>query len=87
MMKINGPVKITHAEEIAVCTCMQSKLWPLCDASHHTFGGVGPKIIRLDKEKIYYFCGCFQTKNPPFCDGSHKSPKAAETDLGAAENR
>ena len=85
-MKKNGPVKITQAEEIAICTCMQSSLWPLCDASHHTLGGDGPKIIRLDKNKTYYFCGCFKTKNSPFCDGSHKTLKAGESALGDSED-
>jgi len=70
-MKKPGPVKITNAKEIAICTCMQSNLWPLCDASHHIFGGKGPEIIQLDENKIYFFCGCHRTKNSPFCDGSH----------------
>ena len=42
-----GPIKITDASEIAVCTCMQSNHWPFCDATHHTMGGE-PEILQLD---------------------------------------
>lgn len=72
-METKGPIKITQAKEIAICTCMQSKFWPLCDASHHTFGGEGPTILELDEKKTYYFCGCYKTRNSPYCDGSHET--------------
>ncbi|MBI4382608.1 MAG: CDGSH iron-sulfur domain-containing protein [Nitrospinae bacterium] len=69
-MSGNGPMEITGAESLLICTCMQSNHWPLCDGSHHTLGGE-PELIRLDKSKTYYFCSCYRTKNRPFCDGSH----------------
>ena len=72
-----GPIKITNASEIAFCTCMQSKHWPFCDATHHTIGGE-PEILELDKTKIYYLCGCYRTKKRPFCDGSHEKIKNSD---------
>ena len=72
-----GPVKITGVETLAVCTCMQSQHWPMCDASHHTLGGDGPRLVELDKNKTYFLCGCFKTKNIPFCDGSHEKTKGS----------
>ena len=69
-----GPIKITDASEIAVCTCMQSNHWPFCDATHHIIGGE-PEIVELDKTKTYYLCGCYRTKKRPFCDGSHEKVK------------
>ena len=68
-----GPLKIENAEEIALCTCMQSNHWPLCDATHHTLGGAGPKFISLDPKKTYYLCTCQHTKKSPYCDGSHET--------------
>lgn len=73
-MSQDQPMKISNMEDIAVCTCMQSNHWPFCDGSHHTTGGEGPDIIKLDKEKTYLLCTCYKTKNRPFCDGSH-NPK------------
>jgi CDGSH-type Zn-finger protein len=73
MTEQNGPIKITDAQELAICTCMQSNHWPLCDGSHHTLSGnLGPELIQLDKTKTYYLCGCYRTKKRPFCDGSHE---------------
>ena len=72
MSEEKGPTEITGEEEIAACTCMQSKYWPYCDGTHHTLGGDGPEIIPLDKNKTYYLCRCYRTKNRPFCDGSHE---------------
>ena len=71
MNQASGPTKLTGAKQIAYCTCMQSAHWPHCDATHHTAGGNGPKIIELDKDKTYMLCRCFKSKNKPFCDGSH----------------
>ena len=51
MNEATGPTKLTGAKQIAYCTCMQSAHWPHCDATHHTAGGSGPKIIELDEEK------------------------------------
>jgi len=68
-----GPLKIENARQIALCTCMQSNHWPLCDATHHTLGGDGPKLIELDPRKTYYFCTCHKTKKSPYCDGSHEN--------------
>ena len=72
----DGPIKITNASEIAVCTCMPSHHWPVCDAPQHTKGGE-PKILELDKTKTYYLCSCYRTKKSPFCDGSHEKVKKA----------
>ena len=69
--KIVGPTKISGANQVAYCTCMQSAHWPHCDATHHTVGGDGPQIIDLDEKKTYLLCRCFKSKNKPFCDGSH----------------
>ncbi|PIQ99951.1 MAG: cytochrome C551 [Nitrospinae bacterium CG11_big_fil_rev_8_21_14_0_20_45_15] len=67
-----GPEELTGEEEILVCTCMQSRHWPYCDASHHTLGGgKEPVVVSLDKNKTYKICKCFKTKNRPFCDDSH----------------
>ena len=49
MTKTPGPTKITGVKQIAYCTCMQSGHWPHCDATHHSVGGEGPKIIELDE--------------------------------------
>ncbi len=68
-----GPLEVTGESEIEVCTCMQSRHWPFCDATHHTLGGDGPRLVELDKDKTYHICRCFKTKNSPFCDGSHKN--------------
>ena len=65
------PTKLSGAKEIAYCVCMQSSIWPHCDATHHSTGGSGPKIIELDENKTYMLCRCFKSKNKPFCDGSH----------------
>jgi len=51
MNEASGPTKLTGANQIAYCTCMQSAHWPHCDATHHTAGGSGPKIMELDKDK------------------------------------
>ena len=75
MNEASGPTKLTGAKQIAYCTCMQSAHWPHCDATHHTAGGSGPKIIELDKDKTYMLCRCFKSKNKPFCDGSHLDTK------------
>jgi CDGSH-type Zn-finger protein len=71
MTEIPGPTKLTGANQLAYCTCMQSAHWPHCDATHHTVGGNGPEIIELEKDKTYMLCRCFKSKNKPFCDGSH----------------
>ena len=76
MNKASGPTKLTGANQIAYCTCMQSAHWPLCDATHHTAGGSRPKIIELDKNKTYMLCRCFKSKNKPFCDSSHLNNKS-----------
>lgn len=72
-MSSKGPLKIENARQIALCTCMQSNHWPLCDATHHTLGGDGPQLIDLDPRKTYYFCTCHKTKKSPYCDGSHET--------------
>ena len=77
MSQTGGPIKITDASEIAVCTCMQSNHWPFCYATHHTMGGE-PEILQLDKTKTYYLCGCYRTKKRPFCDGSHEKIKSSD---------
>ena len=67
---------------------MQSAHWPHCDATHHTVGGNGPKIIELDEDKTYMLCRCFKSQNKPFCDGSHKgsefTPLAYKTHFSPA---
>jgi len=70
-VKRKGPLSITGEKELALCTCGQSRYWPLCDASHHTLGGGGPEIIQLDETRTYLLCQCQRTKTPPYCDGSH----------------
>ena len=85
MSESRGPVKLTKASQIAFCTCMQSNHWPHCDASHHSLGGDGPKIIELDENKTYYLCGCFKSKNAPFCDGSHEKKPAKSGSMESAE--
>jgi len=72
MSEKNEPLTITGESSIAICTCMCSNHWPYCDASHHTMGGDGPKIVELDPNKTYQLCQCHKTKTQPFCDGSHK---------------
>ena len=41
--------------------------------------GKAPKLIELEKDKIYAWCACGKSSNQPFCDGSHQgsvfSPK------------
>lgn len=69
------PMKITDMDDLAVCTCMQSNHWPLCDGSHHSLSGKEPDIIKLDRRKTYYLCTCYKTKTRPFCDGSHEKKK------------
>ena len=85
MSESRGPVKLTKASQIAFCTCMQSNHWPHCDASHHSLGGDGPKIIELDENKTYYLCGCFKSRNAPFCDGSHEKKPAKSSSMKSAE--
>ena len=55
MAETPGPIKITGVKQIAYCTCMQSGHWPHCDATHHSVGGEGPKIIELDENKTSLF--------------------------------
>ena len=73
MSEEKGPTEISGVEQILTCTCMQSAYWPYCDSTHHTFGGTGPRLVKLDKNKTYHLCRCCKTKNPPFCDGSHNN--------------
>jgi len=78
----NGPEEITGEKEILVCTCMQSKHWPYCDASHHTLGGGEPVLVSLDPARTYKLCRCLKTKSRPFCDGSHdRKPDPARSTL------
>ncbi|MBI3581572.1 MAG: CDGSH iron-sulfur domain-containing protein [Nitrospinae bacterium] len=71
MENSTGPIEITGKDSIWACTCMSSWLWPICDGSHHTYGGEGPEEVVLDPAKTYRLCQCFKTANRPFCDGSH----------------
>jgi CDGSH iron-sulfur domain-containing protein 3 len=34
--------------------------------------GKAPKIIEIEKDKMYAWCRCGRSNNQPFCDGSHK---------------
>ena len=75
MTKLSGPSKLTGAKQIAYCVCMQSNHWPHCDATHHSTGGSGPKIIELDKNKTYMLCRCFKSKNKNNNNKTNKSQR------------
>lgn len=59
MAKINQnhPIKteINFSERVAICRCWQSKKFPYCDGSHHTFNqeheeNLGPIIVKPEDE-------------------------------------
>lgn len=51
---------------------------------------VKPQMVKLEKDKKYFFCTCGRSKKGTFCDGSHAgtglTPKAfiAPADMNAA---
>ncbi len=72
-MSSKGPLKIENAQEIALCTCMQSSHWPLCDATHHTLGGDGPQhITTRSKKKPIIFVPAIKPKSRPIVTGPMK---------------
>lgn len=34
--------------------------------------GKAPKMVQLEKGKIYAWCACGKSQNQPYCDGSHQ---------------
>jgi CDGSH iron-sulfur domain-containing protein 3 len=46
--------------------------------------GKVPKLVALEKDKMYAWCACGKSSNQPFCDGSHQgsafAPKVFKAD-------
>lgn len=47
--------------------------------------GKAPKLIELEKDKVYAWCACGKSSKQPFCDGSHQGSSFAPKVFKAEE--